>query len=1280
MGNASNLQVSFLGGEVAPSFQGRADSPKYKSGLNKCFNSMPIETGAWTRRPGTRVAAPTRAGKYAKIIDFDFSQNAPYTAEFTEGHLRFLSTYLLVHTFDPETIVSISTASPAVVTVSAATTFINGDMVDFIFPNDNLTPEQGALLLGRQFVISSVSGATFAISDSVTGLPIDGSTLNFTAGTPGTVQRILDIVTPYTRAQLPTLRGVQALNINTNTLVVLQPQTPPQTITSTAPPAPVFALNPAVFQDGPYNDPISDGTTITPSAVSGTVTLTASTSKFAITDVGRHIRLLSQPAAWVVSTTYAVGALVAYQGAYYTSLVAGNVGHIPGADAVNWGVAANAIAWVWGIITIYTSPTVVTAALQVVNTPTLQLPGVLVNTNAITVWRFGEFSRTTSFPTCGTYAEGRLFLSGVLGNRFDASVPNDIFNFSPTAVDGTVSDANAIAYTFNAKDINTIFWMAPQQNGIIAGTQAGEWLIQASANGDILTPTSCQAKRVTKYGCANIEPAETPLASLFVARNNKKIFEYLTDVFSGKFNGTNVGLTGSHLMTSGIAEIRYQKELTPVCWARMNDGSLAGMTYRRESPMLSEQPTFSGWHQHTLGTGRTVTSIAIGPSITGALDTLSMVTYDSIANIYYIEVLADLFPDNGLNTDAWFVDGGVTPAGSLLTGFGATATNLRIFGLQYFNGQTVSAYVAGTDAGDFVVANGVIDIPLPVANGLLTGATIAAASALNNFSPTAMPVTYSVQNFPTQPQTIQSYIGPTTPVTGVDGIVLLVDAKNSRIFVFKNGTTATDGIRVFDIMSGNQINQATYGDIFGIGSGFAIGDPFVLGDDGFIYTIVGPSNSTTYIKIDPNTLRIVASAGAVTGSLSPAPDRIRFPRNLAPVSVGGKYFVLAPSLSGAVLNVVEMTEGFTQNAGHNVATFADAGLSSVAGAKGSGIGFTVGWGQSSGTTGYNLFKTTISAAASGFSLYNFPTFQNPFITTAQVGTAITPASIDATWSHVSIPIAMYYDNSDGNIILVANNAIDVVTTAYYLVKINSTTGAVMWKTAIGTPFLSLEAGGSGSYLAYGTFAFISSGGVGVYNYTKVNTTSGAITNTTLVGVTTNNTFWDSRLGVLFGGGSYVSGGGAPIQLNATPSSFSNWFALRVTASATIATGRQYYIIPAAIGKTFTSKGQRLRPLEPAETGARNGPALGKTRRNHRSAFLFLNAAGVAIGTTFANVRAAIFKSLGGIAFAQNALYSGVHSATIEDQNSYDGQICWQVTRPYPATLLANEGFLETEDR
>jgi hypothetical protein len=120
-----------------------------------------------------------------------------------------------------------------------------------------------------------------------------------------------------------------------------------------------------------------------------------------------------------------------------------------------------------------------------------------------------------------------------------------------------------------------------------------------------------------------------------------------------------------------------------------------------------------------------------------------------------------------------------------------------------------------------------------------------------------------------------------------------------------------------------------------------------------------------------------------------------------------------------------------------------------------------------------------------------------------------------------------------------------------------------------------------------------------------------------------------------------------------------------------------------VGFTFASQGQLVRPIMPAETGARNGPALAKMRRTHRSGALLSNTLGISFGTTFtaSGQLAARFT----LADRQTNIpplttFSGVFEAPIFDQYSYDSMICWQVTRPWPATVVAIAGNLQTQDQ
>lgn len=1270
--DASYVQTSFLGGEFSPYAQGRMDHQKYRTGLNKCRNIIPVEEGGATRRPGTRTAATTRAGAPARLIPFNFTQSNAYVMELTDSHLRFFSGYSLVFTYDLQTVTNVAAGgdSGAVFTTQSAHGWAAGDVVQFGFP-DASTPDVALVLRNYQFKIESVTATTFEVRDPIgsPSNPVLFSGLNWQTGTPMTVQRVLDLSTSYTQAMLPDIRAVQGLNGGTNTLVLLHSKLKPYSLTSTNPPLPTFTLAAAAFTDGPYYDPVTDGTVITPSGTSGSVTLTVSggSTRFAASDVGRFVRLLSEPAAWAVGTAYTTGQAVKYNGSYYLA-TANSTGKQPDINLNYWYVstAPTTYTWSWAQITAYTSATQVTAAIK---------GGNLVNTLGMSTWRLGLYSDTTGWPTVGCYHEGRLWLGGVVGNRFDASVSNDIFNFSPTSADGTVADNNAIAYVFNSKSVNQIRWMVPDHQGIQMGTQASEWLVRASGNGDPLTPTSIQAASVSNYGGAFVEPIRVPFATMFVERNNRKLYEYMADVYSGKFSGHNMTEFGKHLTGSGIKQLAYQQEVTPIVWVLMNDGTLAGLSYRRESLFMTEQPSFAGWHTHDLGTGRKIESIAVGPSVDGNMDTLTLATYDSSTGLRWVELLTDIFEPSSTIQNAWFTDGATTPTGAKY--IAGSPNVLRFYGMRYVAGATVSAFVGGVDCGDFTVAaNGTIDVPIDN-GGLLTSTLLSTLNSATLYGSRACAVntlatTHTVQS-------LQAYVGAATKGANV----CLVDYARARVLVLTEGQS-TGVISSFNIESGVETaySQAS---IYGAGDNRWIQTPMCLGHDGNIYSVAYSSNSTPYQRIDGGTIKVLETAGISSSNTTVTANEISFPANMAPASVGTrfglKYFCVAPSLNYAKINVVEMTPGTTQFAGHSFAIDEARGYS-VGTEPGTGIVYTLGRPDVSlpTTTPFGIYKTVIKESASGYGLINWSSTPNGNITTTKIGT-VSPAQVDATWSHFSAITAPAYDHSDGHLMVFVQTT-DAVTNKQYLVKVNAATAAVMWKIATDSiPAYGIYNMGH-SYIAYGQYSFLSAApeaGGAKYCY-NVDTINGTATVVNVYGLSSSSVVWDSRYGSVFNFGDFTQVvGSSPTLLNSSPTSWgSSWSRLYI--NTTYATGYMQYTIPACIGTTYTSQGQLLRPVAPDQTGARNGPGFAKTRRSHQFGVLLNNSQGVSFGSDFTNLYPAHFVDASNTAYANNVLYSGMWWNVLEDSYSWDSMPTWQVTRPYPCTMLAYGAFLQTQDR
>lgn len=729
MADSSYMRYSFLGGERSKSAQGRADLPDYPTGLNVCLNSYPLETGAWARRPGFRFLGTTRAGAAGRVLPFDFKQRFPYACEFTDGHLRFWSGPQLVMENATFAVSSISSANPAIVLCGSAHGYSTGDTV--MFPTGAPT-----LLQNRQFLITVTGGLRFSLADAITGASIDGSTLGALGASP-TVQKVYEVVTPYTAGSWANLRSVQA-----ETTTVLLNGASPWALSVLAPPtSSTFATfsisqlgNQAVLQglkDGPYLD--QNGSTLVIEDVglgqvlinSGTYPDKRQAVGFEASDVGRAIRVRLGPQNWNSSVNYAIGKIVRFQNGndvtYWSAQVA--TSQQPGTNT-DWLPVAPGLATQWapGVITGVFSPARVRISISDTFGVYFALAAVIYE------WQLGAYSDAVGWPTCGCYHEGRLWLGGAIDNRIDGSVSNDIFNFAPTDLTGTVADSNAIAAVFNAKDVNAIFWMRSNSLGIICGTQAGEWLVQATANNLPLTPTSIQAHRVTRIGCANLEPAETGNTMTFVQRFGRSLMEYFPDVFSGRLTAPNLAQFAKHLTVNNLAEITYQQELTPVVWMRDGAGLLKGITYKRENLNSSQGPTFAGWHRHALGSGRVIESICTGASQGGNLDALIMVTNDAATGIRHVEMLTDLFEEGSAVSSAWFLDDAVTPSSTSTTdtaSAGFPYGGLTINGLWHLNGKTVQITASSStlllDLGqlapnastftDYVVVNGSVTVP-----------------------------------------------------------------------------------------------------------------------------------------------------------------------------------------------------------------------------------------------------------------------------------------------------------------------------------------------------------------------------------------------------------------------------------------------------------------------------------------------------------------------------------------------------------------------------------------
>lgn len=1314
MADASYTQTSFLGGEISQWAQGQFDKPYYKIALDKALNIWPTDEGSAPRRPGFRFLGTTNNGNPGRLLAFDFTQATPYNLEVSDNLIRMWNNINLVTTNDNQQVQSISSDVAAVFTLNQTVTWQTGDTVYFTF----LSPQSafvGNVLLNKQFKITMLNASQFTAADSITGHVI-GAT-DGVVGLLPVVNHVLGLTTTYSIAQNDwhSLRLVQGYNV----AALLHTSVAPQALTVLQPPITstfaTFSLTTAPFQDGPYLDPppvaiatpnstaavvqltvgypawtsntiYGFGTAVTfggqdyLSIVNNNINITPGTNPaawqalslgamvndgkgFVATDVGRMVRLFSQPQIWLPGTTYGAGDAVTYNGAYFSSLVGSNMNNEPDISTTQWVINPSAAIWTWGVIIIVNSQ----------NNVTVQLQGApLLYQSPIFTWQLGAWSNTTGWPTCGWYHEGRFWYAGAIPNRFDTSQPGAPFNMAPTAQDGTVTDSNGISYTLNASQQNPIFDGIPDHAGVLIFTQEGEWLVSSGTTGSPITPSNIQAHRETKYGSSNILAVRTGLTICFVKRYARRIMEYLADVLSGRFFGNDLTKNARHLGSRGIEEIDYQEELVPTVWARCTDGTLIGSTYRRNSLFSNQEAEFNAFHQHVLGSGRLIESISVGPSVNGTLDALSLVTNDPSTDIRYVEQMTTLLDETASVAESWYLDTAVTPQ--------AAAANLNsFFSTSNWGAGAIDLGLEITDpsgqAGGVrpIVAAGSPLAPTAVWVGGLTVSGTTASFQVKRLDVTgdtpAILATYTSGSF-------------TLNNSQVD-VSWAVDPTGRYIAMYTlNDIDSKPSYVIFDTTG------LSFGTVLQPGVALAGGGTKQLGwvDNSHIVldNVSGLVRGVEVLSVSGTTLSDLGFTGVWGASSGSGINNLA---SRTPLS----YSQYSPIAGGGLINY--MTDNIS---GTYFSKLFGVSLKWVSGSLSVGTPYTIASGISTGTASgphSNLLQISPSewflcfGTVSDFNLISFQPGLNSATVTrpwqhfvSAVGTGITQCPV-------------YFSENNAIIILqrtVSDNFYH--TTTIYLepgsflqtatATIGNRTATTSYSTALrldAERLLFVGTGGASFDQSECGIITDPPGIPNVVNFYCLEPFNGKTVSVFAAGI-------DCGDYVVVNGQVQVPIGTVDPETGwvFNEQSFQTLQPLTATfedISVPVLYAGKVYNIPCVIGFNYESQGQLCRPQMPVDTGARNGPGFGKKRRAARYAIQLVNSIGVYAGTDLAKTKQVPLTKVdaGGKKLNYLQTFSGILRETLADDFSYDSKIAWKIKRPYPATVVAYGAFISTED-
>jgi hypothetical protein len=678
MARVSSIITNFRAGEISPRLEGRIDLQKYNEAVKEIENMIVFPQGGITRRPGTYYAGTTKDGGQVRLINFEFSDTQAYVLEFGNNYIRIFKDGGLV-TAATTAITAITKANPAVVT-SNSHGMSNGDRV-YITGVVGMTEVNN-----REFTVAGATTNTFQLSG------VNSSAFT-TYGSAGTTGEIIEVTTTYTLAQLSTINFAQSADV----LYLAHLSHAPAKLTRTSHTA--WTLNDIDFTDGPYLDENITDTTLYASANTGSVTITASASLFASTDVGRLIRfreiLEIHHDEWKTATSYANDITIRYNGNVYKQTTGSTQTsgatppvHLDGEEtygSVDWTYQHSATGYVK--ITAYTNATTVTA---LVKNDTGFLPDhVVLVANATKLWSFGSFSSTTGFPRAIGFYEERLYFASTVSQpqTIFGSVSADFENHTPG-----INDDDGINVTIASDQVNVIKHLLPARFLQLLTTSA-EFTLSGGAGSEPVTPTNVNVLRETTFGTGNVKPLRAGNSTILIQKGGEKVKEITFDLDTDGLLGVDLTVLADHLARGGLIDMVWQQEPELILWFVHTDGRLIGLTYDRANATV-------GWHEHSLGGSGIVESITAIPS--GSEDQVYLSVKRTINSVVvrHIVYLKSLYFNDDVQ-DAFFVDSGLTYDGS------ATAT---VTGLNHLEGVSVTILADGAAHADKTVSGGTITL------------------------------------------------------------------------------------------------------------------------------------------------------------------------------------------------------------------------------------------------------------------------------------------------------------------------------------------------------------------------------------------------------------------------------------------------------------------------------------------------------------------------------------------------------------------------------------------
>lgn len=492
--------------------------------------------------------------------------------------------------------------------------------------------------------------------------------------------------------------------------------------------------------DGPFRSLNADSTTLTASALSGDITVTASRDTFKeghigglfkitsagqntndsftganqfsateirVTGVGtaRSITIVrsgtwsatitlqrspSAPGSWTDVATFTNNGTSTYTDdldnqIYYYRIGIKTGNYTSGTATVQLQYASGGIDGVVRV-TAFNSRTSVDAIV-------LKLLG---STSGSENWKEGLWSDVRGYPTAVALHEGRIVWAGK--DRVVLSVSDAYESFD----EETEGDSGPINRTIGLGPVDQINWIVSSKT-LVLGGQDAEFSVGTTSFDEVLTPSNFHAAPVTNVGSSEVMAMKLDKAVIFASRTGTKLYQLSYDSEIYDYKITDLSRLVPELCDAKIVKLFYQRYPDTRVHCVLDDGTVAVMVYEQEEQV-------NCWVK--LETDGFIEDCVVLPGDVGVPeDQVYYVVRRTInsATVRYLERWA---------LESECIGGTLNKQlDSFVLYSGAPATSLT--GLDHLEGATVRVWGDGAYQGSYVVSSGGITVATAVSSAVI---------------------------------------------------------------------------------------------------------------------------------------------------------------------------------------------------------------------------------------------------------------------------------------------------------------------------------------------------------------------------------------------------------------------------------------------------------------------------------------------------------------------------------------------------------------------------------